>query len=424
MKRPAKMASLALAAAMVFTMCACSAKPSRSGRIRNDEQSKPERQTGETVETVATPTISATPTNSPVPDPTGAVKGAPVQMTVPDLMYVSELSVGLDPDQAEELLTAVLGITDYAVVDSGSASNGAPQERFLRNLDRDISVEGVIFKSIGIHTNSSGVVVDVDYTIRETAIFDTNEAFDSESYYNTLYPVFCDSYGDPSDDYQSTWVDFDKSGLYGWEDGDYWISLFWGMSCQSVKGNDQLVIGIEHSDRESVRNGGGSTTRPSATTSLEDVYGVMENCIGFDRGMTERYLENLFGIELGEPSDNFGEEKDRTIYTYDVDITMDGFHFNQIEIDVNSNFAVYHIGFINNVDDPDVLHENCLELRDMASDYLDMDPYLDYPLTDDNELLEFYDFQLGDGHVLSVGAYYAVVYNSLWLTYEDSELGI
>ena len=54
------------------------------------------------------------------------------------------------------------------------------------------------------------------------------------------------AFGDPSDDYSASWVDFDESGMNGWRYGDDgWVSIFWGVSCQGVKGNDQLVIAYE-----------------------------------------------------------------------------------------------------------------------------------------------------------------------------------
>ncbi len=424
MKKNKKVISLALALVMMISLCACDTKPSRSGIRHNDAQSKPEGTVSTMTDPVATTVPDPTdPTDTQPTDPSGTSAVEPVEFTVSDIMYISELCIGLGPDQAEELLTAVLSITEYTAVDGGSTSGGAPGERFLRDIDRDIIIGGVPFKSIGIHCNPSGVVVDVDYTIREKGIFDGNEAFDSESAYNSLYPLFCGAYGDPSDDYSSTWVDFDKSGLYGWKYDQYWISLFWGMSCQSVKGNDQLVIGIEHEDPSNLLNGGGSTTR-SVSSSYRDIYQLMENVIGMDLDAARNTVNTAFGIDIGKPSDTTGDGSGNETYTYDVDITVDDFHFNQIELDVNKDKTVYHIGFINNTDPGDKLHEDCMKIKDITAEHLDDDPTLEFPLDDDNQIIEFYDFVSGKGYVISAGAYYSDFYNSFWFTCENSSLGI
>ena len=174
MKRLVKIASLALAFVMAFSMCSCTAKPSRSGIIQNDAQSKPERPFGQETEPVITPdpvtpqpTISATPTVTSVPVD---VKKDPIELSVTDLMYISELCVGLTPDAALKFLTDVLGIDDYNKTDSEFGSSGMPMERDLMELNRYINVEGVIFKSIGIHSLDSGLVYSVDYSVRETPV--------------------------------------------------------------------------------------------------------------------------------------------------------------------------------------------------------------------------------------------------------------
>ena len=419
MKRSIKTASLFLALAMMISVCSCSAKPTRSGLAHND--SVKVEKTGKETEPVATSTPVPTGTATPSPTtPVSSGKLDPFVISVSDLMYFSELCIGLGPDEAEELLTAVLGISSYTVCDDGSSSAGSPYERFLRDLDRDIVVSGVPFKSIGIHMNNNGAVVDVDYTIRETAIFESNEAFDSESYYNMLYPDICKAYGDPSDDYQSTWVSFDRSGMDGWKYGNYWISIFWGESCQSVKGNDQLVFGIECDNPSSVTINGGSASRPAVTSSFVDVYEFMENVIGMDIRSAENYFKETFGVDLSQPYDSTTDNTGISTYLYYINIAFDEFSFNDLEFDTKSDNTVYHVGFINNQESGDKLHDYCMELKDMTADYLDDDPTLEYPLNDDNNILEFYDFNVDIFNVISVGAYYSDYYNSLWFTYEKT----
>lgn len=414
MKRSLKTTSLFLAFAMMISVCSCSAKPSRSGLVHRDYE-KTEGKAGETEPVV---TLTPVPTGTATPTPTTAAGNQdPSEISVFELMSLSEMCVGLVPDDAEAYLTAVLGISSYTVYDDGNTSAGTPTERFLRDLDRDIVVSGVPFKSIGIHMNDNGAVVDVDYTIRKTAIFATNEALDSESYYNLLYPDFCSAFGDPSDDYVSFWVDFDQSGLYGWKDGNYWVSLFWGVSCQSVKGNDQLVIGIEYDDPSGMTVNGGSTTRPAAT-SYTDMFSFMENAIGMDLNSAVDYFGNVFDADLGDPYDTTKGPDGSSTYTYNVAITFDGYSFDQIELDTKSDNTVYHIGFKNMTASGDKLHDYCVGLTEMTAYHLNVSPSLEYPLTDDNKMLEFYDFDLEDGRTVSIGAYYSDTFNYFWFNYE------
>ena len=233
-------------------------------------------------------------------------------------------------------------------------------ERFLRNLDVDLVVEGVTFKSIGIHSTTDGFVKSVDYTMRKTAIFDTNEAFDSKGAYDTLYPEFVKAFGDPSDDYSASWVDFDESGMNGWRYGDdCWISIFWGVSCQGVKGNDQLVIGFDCDDpyNYAVTDPGPSTqgTVPTATrggdydSEISQVYDMMDGTMGLDKGMAQGVIQGYFGINLGTPDVRDGEYDGQKTYSYNANVTICGIDFNVIEISTNSWGAVYHISFINSI---------------------------------------------------------------------------
>ena len=422
MTRLKKTASLALAFALMIQLCACSAaKPSKSGIIHNDAQSKPEgAMVTETVPPVTiTPTDPFIPTISATPS-VGNTNTEPLDLTVSDIMYISELCIGLSPDVAVELLISVYGITDYLMYDSTMGSSGLPMERDLRELNREIYVEGIQFRSIGIHSTDSGIVKSVDYSVRQNAIFDDNEPFDSESYYNRLYPLFVSEFGEPDDDYEAIWVTFDRSGMSGWRDGDYcWFSMFWGMGCSSVTGNDQFVIGVECDDPEAFVAAGGGYSFDPRDASFAEVYELMESVIGFDRSMTESYIEGVFGVELGTPQEEDGVDVNSKYYTYDVEYTIEGFSFDRIEIYTNSNYAVYHVGFANTKGSQDYLRDACINFKDMAEDYLDAAPAVEYPLSDDNDLFEFYDFDLGNSHLLSLSAYYTDFYSNLWLTYED-----
>ena len=354
-------------------------------------------------------------------------------MTVSDVMLVSELCIGMPVEAATQFLTGIYGITSCTKSDSNYGDYGDPMERFLRDLDVDLVVEGVTFKSIGIHSTIDGYVGSVDYTMRKTPILATNESFDSKGAYNTLYPKFVNTYGDPSDDYSASWIDFDESGMNGWKYGeDCWISIFWGVSCQGVVGNDQLVIAFECQEPynyvvsdPTVPSSDG--TVPTATrggdydSEISQVYEMMDSTMGLDRSMAVSVVQGYFGISLGTPSERAGSGTDQKIYTYKVNVTICGINFNEIELGTNSWGAVYRIEFINNKESPNKIHEYVLALTEEVNSIFG-EPTMDYPLTDDNTMIEFYDHDLDPNIVVSVGGYYNTGYNSLWFSLDDYDL--
>ena len=432
MGKRTKLLSVLLAGAMLITCCSCSKKHTGPGVVETDLPFKPENPYGAIVDPVPTETVPIDPTETdPAPTTTSttptANNGGVCEMSVADVMYISELCIGMPVDAATELITAVYGITSFNASDSNYGTSGDPMERFLRDLNVDIVVDGVTFKSIGIHSTDDGIVKSVDYTMRKTAILTTNEAFDSKGAYDTLYPKFVKAYGDPSDDYYSMWIDFDESGMDGWRYNDNcWISIFWGVSCQGVVGNDQLVIAFECEDPYNYTSADPRTpTNPTATRGGDDeseiaqVYDMMDSTMGLDQGLAQSVIQGYFGITLSKPIES--DEGSGKSYTYNVNVSICDISFNQIEIYTNSWGAVYHIGFINNKDSGDVVHESVLNLRDEINSILG-DPTMDYPLTEDNEMIEFYDHDLDPNIVVSVGGYYSPGYNSLWFSYDDYDL--
>ncbi|MBO4265868.1 MAG: hypothetical protein J5910_01635 [Lachnospiraceae bacterium] len=427
MKKHIKIISLVLAFSMILAMCSCTSKPSSgSGVVHNDAQSKPEKPYGEITDPLPTITDPSDPTPVPTTPPnTNDV----VDMTLSDLMYISDLCIGTTPDASTELLTAVLGIDKYQIEDSNYGSSGLPMERFLRDLSKDVSVNGVVFRSIGIYSNDSGLVSGVEYTVRETAIFDSNEAFDSELYYDTLYTVFYNNFGGPDNNYHASWVDFDKSGNYGWKYHDNcWVSMFWGVSCQSVKGNDQFVIGIECDDPANHGYGSGTTPVPTVDpedltdNSYEDVYDMMHSVVGLNIKTAESKVRDFFGVDIGKSSVNEGESGISTAYTYNVNVMIEGVVFNSIELDVNMDGTVFYVGFFNTVASDELLQDYCAYFKEILDDFMG-DPDVEYPLDDDNTMIEFYDYYDGDQVYVAVGAYYSGLgFSSLWLTYSDDSL--
>ena len=69
----------------------------------------------------------------------------------------------------------------------------------------------------------------------------------------------------------------------------------------------------------------------------------------------------------------------------------------------------------------DTIHEYVLAMTDEVNSIFG-DPTMDYPLTDENTTIEFYDHDLDPNIVVSVGGYYTPTYNSLWFSLDDYDL--
>ena len=101
---------------------------------------------------------------------------------------------------------------------------------------------------------------------------------------------------------------------------------------------------------------------------------------------------------------------------------IEGVVFNQIELDVNMDGKVFYVGFFNSVDSDELLMDYCAYFKEILDDFMG-DPDMEYPLDDDNTMIEFYDYYV-DGQVyVAIGAYYSGLgFSSLWLTYSDDSL--
>ena len=149
---------------------------------------------------------------------------------------------------------------------------------------------------------------------------------------------------------------------------------------------------------------------------------MMDGTMGLDKGMAQGVIQGYFGINLGKPEERDGEYDGYKTYSYyDAVVTICGIDFNVIEISTNSWGAVYHISFINNMESGDTIHEYVLAMTDEVNSIFG-DPTMDYPLTDENSTIEFYDHDLDPNIVVSVGGYYTPTYNSLWFSLDDYDL--
>lgn len=354
MKRYAKLISVVLIAAMLLTTVSCAKRRKGAERIQSDGYAKPEAglETDYTEPTETDPT--GTEPDLPTPTTAPANNGTTNKGAV-ELLSLAESVCGMKPEDAALALANALGIRDFTTVDSSDTDAGGPLHRYMRYLDKDIICEGIVFKSISLHMKN-GIVFSVDYSMRVESIFTQNEEFDSESANTTLTSVITGKYGQPIDGYTETWVDFKKSGITGWRDGDFIISMFWGKGCQGVDGNDQLVLGVENTGDitakpTSAPSSGGSGNE-AYTTEYLFIAGLL--FIGSNQNAAKMIIESSFNTTLGNPvsTDKSDTSPSYTAYVYNCKIVVDGVEFDMVEIDVgDSTGAVYQVSFINSKED-------------------------------------------------------------------------
>lgn len=358
MKRSTKLISVVLIAAMLLATVSCAKRRKGAERIQSDGYAKPEAglETDYTEPTETDPT--QTDPDLPTPSATPAAN-AGTYNSAPELLTLAESVCGMTPEDAASALTKALGIQAFKAVDSDDKDTGGALHRYLRYLDKDIVCDGIVFKSISLHMKK-GIVFSVDYCMRVEGVFTQNEELDSETANTTLTNVITRRYGQPIDGYTETWVDFNKSGITGWKDGDFIISMFWGKGCQGVDGNDQLVLGVEYTTNVTANptsapsNGG--TGDEAYTTEYLFIAGLL--FIGGNHSSTKMFIESSFATTLGNPvsTDKSTTSPSYTAYTYDCNIVVDGVEFNKVEIDVcDSTGTVFQVSFINSKEDTNTL---------------------------------------------------------------------
>ena len=360
MRRPLKLISLLLIASMALSVCACDTRRKGVEPEQLDEYEKPEH----SVETVlpeptetapttpepdpTTPEPTATPTNTPKPIPD--YQPLEIKNTI-ELIRFAEGALGMDYEEATVYLTKSLSISTFTPKDSFHDTSKNPSERFLRYMDKDIVVDGITYKSIGMHMQN-GKVLQVNFTPRAEPILAKDESIDSKKINETLSKKIKAEFGDPIKGYKEDWIDFSESGVTGWYDGEYLISLFWGKSCQSKKGNDQLVLEITYPGDISTKTptGRGNTgntgnTDPSSTSGLTSDYVYVMSLLAFGKNLSgaQTALETCLMTTLGSPSEKKSSDKSYTVYTYSCDLTIDGVKYDQIDLYVGSKGIVYNV---------------------------------------------------------------------------------
>ena len=370
MKRSLKLISLLLIASMVLSVCACDNRRKGFEPELLDEYEKIEHSS----ETVPEPpeTDSTTPAPDPTtPEPTAVPTTAPgtnyqpveINNTI-DLIKLGEGALGMNIEEATAYLVKSLKIDNFTPVDGPTDSNRIPVERTLRYLDKDIVVDGITYKCIGMYLRD-GKVYQVTFSPRTEAIFLKDESFDSKGMNDTLSGILNTAFGKPISGYTEQWIDFAESGVTGWNHGEYIIALFWGKSCQNKKGNDQLVLEISYPGDISKKEPSGQTPSNTDPTTpgnqdknltCDYVYVMSLLALGQNIDGAKSMLESILFIQLGDPvkTDN-GDGT--TTYIFSCNMTIDGYKYDQIDVLVGSKGVVYCVEYETKHDSAETITE-------------------------------------------------------------------
>ncbi len=375
MKRYIKLISMLLIASMALSVCACDVRRKGFDHIMLDEYEKPEHSVEtslpEPTETVPVPT-EPDPTT---PDPTATAapntnyQSGEIKNTI-DLIKLSESAVGMGHEDATVYLTQALNLTKFTPIDGLFDKNNVPSERFLRYLDKDIVVDGVTYKSIGMHMMSNKVY-QVSFTLRAEPILAKDESFDSKGINESLSAILNAAYGNPISGYTEQWIEFDENGVTGWNDGDYIVSLFWGKGCQGNKNNDQLVLEITYKGNISNKEPSGQVPDPTGTTpaptggststtdiTCDYVYVMSLLTLGQKVDAAKVWVESILFTKLGDPVTEKSSDKSYTTYSYSCSVKIDGRDYDQVDLYVSaSTDKVYGVSFITKKDGADAIKD-------------------------------------------------------------------
>ncbi len=364
MKRYIKLISMLLIASMALSVCACDVRRKGFDHIMLDEYEKPEHSVEtslpEPTETVPVPTEPdpTTPEPTATAAPNTNYQSGEIKNTI-DLIKLAESAVGMGHEDATVYLTQALNLTKFTPVDGLFDNNNVPSERFLRYLDKDIVVDGVTYKSIGMHMMSNKVY-QVSFTLRAEPILAKDESFDSKGINESLSAILNAAYGNPISGYTEQWIDFDENGVTGWNDGDYIVSLFWGKGCQGNKNNDQLVLEITYKGNISAKKPEGQVPDPTGTTpaptggststtdiTCDYVYVMSLLTLGQKVDAAKTWVESILFSKLGDPVTETGSDKSYTVYSYPCDVKIDGVKYDQVDLYVSTaKNTVYNVAFL------------------------------------------------------------------------------
>lgn len=399
MKKHVKFTALVLVCAMMASLCACTISKG-SGIVRSDDPFKPEYG------------MATEPTGTKSPS------GTDYDMTSMEAVIIAEACIGLSSDAARDYLTGVFGIVSYNETSTLTYPSGLPKSFYLRDLDVDIYIEGYLMKTLGVEITEDDVVSCVSYSMRSTAIKDTNEELDSKEAYDTIHSAIYSIYGSPDPDYSKMWITFTECGQDGWKDGDNEIYLFWGKGCENVKGNDQFVFGVE-SYNPGGPTGGRNTPTPTepatttdtptpaptnSTSDLPELYEMMHGIIGADVDTAKAAVEKYLGISLGDAT--VETDNDGTTYTYSVKFEIDGVKFDEVYFSSHDDGkSIAYVSFINVTGSADTLKGYVGKLnKDLESTF--GAPFTNSPLSDTQQTMELYKYKDKDGHVFSIIGFY------------------
>ena len=346
MKKSVKLISLLLLVSMVLSICACGKKKPGPGAKKIDEPFKPEHEVETTLPPEPTETDPVPGPTTPAPTDTPAPTYGDIS-TIKDLIELSEGAIGMTAEETTNYLTQALGIKTFTLKDKDLTNDGKSKERYLRHLDKDIVVDGVTFKSIGMHVNN-GKVNYISYTVRVEAILAAKEPFEAKAIYDSVYPIITNAYGKELDGYTEQWIDFTKSGVSGWQHNEYTISTFWGEGCKGEAGNDQFVLVIQYKGDISQKEPTGGGNRPDDTNptttptdggtvspdqlTAEFAFSVIMLTLGQTPEQARSWLEISFNTKVKDPVTAKNGDGSYTIYAYACDLTIEGVKISQIDL--------------------------------------------------------------------------------------------
>ena len=364
MKRSTKFITLLLIASMALSVCACDIRRKGVDRIMLDEYDKPEHSVETTIPEPTETEPAPTEPDPTTPEPTAT--NAPDTKYQPgeikdtlDLIKLGESAIGMGYEDATTYLTQCLNIKEFTPVDGLFDSNNVPSERFIRYWDKNIDIDGVTYKSIGMHMKSNKVC-QVTFTMRAEPILAKDESFDSKKVNEDLSAILTNAYGDPIPNYTEQWIDFTEKGVTGWNDGEYIVSVFWGQGCQGNKNNDQLVLEVNYNGNINTKEPTGQIPDPTGTTpaptggttsstdlTSDYVYVMSLLTLGQKVDAAKTWVESILFSKLGDPVTETSSDKSYTVYSYPCDVKIDGVKYDQVDLYVSTaKNTVYNVAFL------------------------------------------------------------------------------
>lgn len=348
--------------------------------------------------------------------------------SVADIIEMTEKCLGMQGDEARDYITGYFVLKDYREVDGVA---GGYRLINLYDLDKDIVIGGVTFKSISITLNIFREVNHVSYSVRKTEIHEENEEFDIKRPFDRLQTVISAYYGNTNPSAHLPTVYCSESLKAGWYDGNYEILLHAGKGVEEVEGNDLFNLGVYCGDPNAAKDGpeppSDVTVPPfeSEDVSFGEVYEMMQSLIGLEAEEAKDKAGEFFGIELS--LDSRSDNSMWISYLYAADMYIEGIRFTVLTLQCN-DVADEDIDIVSSVkflakSSPEAeIHEQYQLLADKYQDILG-EPTYETTHKNASEDDESVLYKLGKFTVTSLlCSYYdyeGEIYGSMFFYYEE-----